>query len=601
MLRRQPTATRGDRTRWLSLVRVLLFGLVLGFWPVASLAQPGSAQDWEPGQLLVQPKAGVADQVLATVFASHNARALDHIPQVDTFVLGVPPDQLETVELSLSRSPHFRSVSRNYLRYLQAATPNDYWYPGQWHLPKIQAPDAWSITVGNADVVIAVVDGGAAAVPDLLPKLLPGINIIEGGTDTSDGGGHGTAVSGVAAAATGNSIGVAGVAWLNNILPVKVYTSTGTTTCSAITNGIVWAADHNADIVNMSFGGPSPCSAEKSAVDYAWSKGAVLVAAAGNDAVNTPYYPAAYSNVIAVASTDADDTLSSFSNYGSWLSVAAPGRNLWTTYANGSYSGFSGTSAAAPVVSGIAGLVRSANPALSNSQVKAIIEQTADDLGAPGFDPVYGWGRVNAYKAVLAAVGTPPPPDSTPPSTSITSPSSGATVSGTTTVSVSASDNVGVTAVGLYLDGALLATDTSPPFSFVWDTTAVNDGTHSLQALASDAAGNSATSTVVSVMVNNGVAVTTPPTVAITSPADGSTVSKTVKINVSAVDAVQLQRVEAYVDGKMLSSASCVASTCTASFSWNTSKGVAKGMHTISASAYDTAGHKGSASATVYK
>src|SRR5262249_30516093 len=243
-----------------------------------------------------------------------------------------------------------------HLRYLQATTPNDYWYPGQWHLPKIGAPQAWDFTVGNPNVVIAIIDGGAAAVPDLTPKLLPGINIIEGGTDTTGDEGHGTAVSGIAAAATNNSIGVAGVAWLSNILPVRVY-SAGATTCSAITSGIVWAADHGARVINMSFGGPSQCSGEKSAIDYAWGKGAVLVAAAGNEGSSTPDYPAAYSNVMAVASTEPDDSHTPSSNYGSWLSVAAPGANLWTTYRNGGYSGFSGTSAATPVVSGVAALV----------------------------------------------------------------------------------------------------------------------------------------------------------------------------------------------------------------------------------------------------
>jgi thermitase len=598
---RQPAATRDPRRRWLDrLAALLIAALVAVPWP--GLAQSGSAQDWEPGELLVQPRAGVPETVLDRIFADQGAQVLLRIPEVDTIVLGVPPARLETIERALSQNPHLKSVGRNYRRYLQATTPDDYWYPGQWHLPKINAPAAWDISVGRADVVIAIVDGGAAAVPDLAPKLLPGINIIEGGTDTSDGGGHGTAVSGVAAAVTDNATGVAGVAWLNPILPVKVYTSTGTTTCSAIISGLTWAADHGAAVINMSFGGPSPCSGEQSAVDYAWGKGAVLVGAAGNDGTSTPTYPAAYGNVVAVASTDADDALSSFSNYGSWLSVAAPGRNLWTTYANGSYSGFSGTSAATAVVSGLAALVRSANPALSNAQVKEILEDTADDLGAPGFDATYGYGRVNAYRAVLAAAGTPPPPaDTTPPSAAITAPAPGATVSGTATVNVSATDDVGVAAVGLYLDGALLASDTTAPFAFAWDTTTSGNGTHTLQAVASDAAGNTGTSTSVSVTVSNAGPDTTPPTVAITSPPNGSTVSKTVKITVSAADGVQVRRVEASVDGKLLGSASCAASACTATFRWNTSKGVAKGPHTITATASDAAGNKSSVSAVVYK
>lgn len=558
--------------------------------------------DWAPGRLLVQPKAGVPAGALAAIFAENSADIEDIISEVNTIVLRVPDDAIETVERALSHNPLFKSVGKDHLRYLYSTTPNDYWYPGEWHLQKIQAPQAWDITVGDANVVIAVIDTGVAAVQDLAQKILPGINIIEGGTNASDDGGHGTAVAGVAAALTDNSIGVAGIGWLNDILPVKVYTSTGSTTCSAITNGIIWAADHGAKIINMSFGGPSECNGEKSAVDYAWGKGAVLVAAAGNDSSITPNYPAAYSNVIGVASTDPDDALSSFSNYGSWLSVAAPGRNLWTTYNTGLYSGFSGTSAAAPVVSGIAGLILSANPTLSNSQVRSIIEQNADDLGAQGFDIYYGWGRVNAYKAVLAAIGTtPPPPDTTAPTASITSPAGGATVSGTVGISVSASDNVSIARVEMYLDGVLFATDTSAPYSFAWDTTLSSNSSHTLQAVAYDAAGNSGASSVVSASVNNFSPDTIAPSITITSPSNGSTISNVVKIKIQASDNVQVRQVGVYVDGKGIGSGICSASSCSLSFSWNT-KGASKGMHTLSADVYDAVGNKGASSpVTVYK
>jgi C1A family cysteine protease len=229
-----------------------------------------------------------------------------------------------------------------------------------------------------------------------------------------------------------------------------------------------------------------------------------------------------------------------------------------------------------------------------------------------------GWGEAGYFEIAYTEVtgtsrfgysvlvydgykGAPPPPDTIPPTVSIVSPASGATVSGTTTVSVSASDNVGVTSVALYLDGALMGNDTTSPFSFAWNTlTASNGQGHSLQAVAYDAAVNSATSTAVNVTVNN-VADTTPPTVMIASPAEGSTVSKIVKVNVNAADGSPLQRVEAYVDGKLLGSVSCAASTCSSSFKWNTNNGVAKGQHTITAYAYDTASNKGTASVTVTK
>src|SRR5258707_11642603 len=143
-------------------------------------------------------------------------------------------------------------------------------------------------------------------------------------TDSSDSMNRGTGVAGAAAASSNNSIGVTGVAWLNDILPVKIFNSTGTTTCSAVDNGIIWAADHGASVINMSFSGTSECSGEASAVSYAWNKGAVLVAAAGNSSSSTANYPAAYANVLGVSATSSSDLFLSSSNFGNWVSVAAP-------------------------------------------------------------------------------------------------------------------------------------------------------------------------------------------------------------------------------------------------------------------------------------
>ncbi len=599
-------------------------------------AAPGTAQpkdegdEWAADQLVVQARGGVSDEQAARMFAKHGAEIIEIIPAVHTYVISVPAGQLDAVRRALAREPQFKSVSKNFARRLQM-TPDDYWYPGEWHLPMIQAPQAWGITVGNANVVIAIVDSGVSPVADLAPKLLPGINLIDS-TDTSDGLNHGTGVAGIAAASTNNSIGVAAVAWLNNILPVKIFNSSGTTTCSAVDNGIIWAADHGASVINMSFSGTGECSGESSAVNYAWNKGAVLVAAAGNSSSSTPNYPAAYTNVLGVSATSSSDLFLSSSDFGNWISVSAPGCGIYTTLNNGGYGGSCGTSVAAPVVSGVAGLVISANPGLSNAQVNSIIEQSADDLGAPGYDQYYGWGRVNAYKAVLAATGAaPPPPDTTPPTASITSPSAGATVSATTTVNVAASDNVGVTRVQLYVDGTSLGFDTSTPFSFAWDTTKASNGSHSLQAIAYDAAGNQASSAVVGVTVSNSVATPTPtptskatptatpaptatptptvaptatpsptpaptaPTVSVISPTNGSSVSNVVRIQVSASDNAPLTQMQAFVDGAMLGSSSCSSASCSGSFNWNTKK-ASKGTHSISAAAYNSSGMVGTSS-----
>jgi len=227
-----------------------------------------------------------------------------------------------------------------------------------------------------------------------------------------------------------------------------------------------------------------------------------------------------------------------------------------------------------------------------------------------------GWGEAGYFQIAYTEVGGTsrfgysvlvydgykdpnPQPDTTQPTVSIASPVSGATVSGTTTVSVSASDNVGVSSVALHLDGAILGTDSTAPFSFAWNTLTAINGSHALQAAAYDAAGNSANSASVNVTVNN-VPDTTPPAVTIASPLNGSTIGKVVKVKVNASDAVSVQRIEAYVDERLIGSASCAAKTCSSSFNLNTNS-MAKGPHTITANAYDAASNKGTASVTVHK
>jgi subtilisin family serine protease len=159
-------------------------------------------------------------------------------------------------------------------------------------------------------------------------------------------------------------------------------------------------------VINISLGGKDRSQALQDAVDYAWAKGVVIVASAMNQSTSTPYYPAACNHVIAVSATDRYDTLASFSNYGDWITLSAPGANILTTSRGGGYGYWSGTSFSSPLTAGVAALVLSVNPSLTNADVVNILEQTADDEGAQGFDQYYGWGRVNAAKAVQRALAT---------------------------------------------------------------------------------------------------------------------------------------------------------------------------------------------------
>ncbi len=206
-----------------------------------------------------------------------------------------------------------------------------------------------------------------------------------------------------------NHIGVAGVSWASAILPLVVVDQDDNASYSNIAAAIEYAADHGARVINLSVGGPKSSTTLQNAVDYAWSKGAVPIAAAMNSAAAAPYYPAACKHAVAVAATDANDHLASFSNYGNWIALSAPGTNILTTMNGGGYGYSNGTSFSAPIAAGVAALCLAVNPALTNAELVSILEQSADDLGAPGFDNYFGWGRVNAFRAVTAAEQSLPP------------------------------------------------------------------------------------------------------------------------------------------------------------------------------------------------
>lgn len=469
--------------------------------------------------------------------------------------------------------------------------PNDPWYANwEWHLRKIQAPTAWSTTEGGSNVVIAILDTGVDGThEDLVSKLVPGWNVYDNNSDTRDVNGHGTLVAGTAAASSNNGVGVASVAWGCSIMPVRISDTTGYAYFSTMASGLTWAADHGARVANLSYRA-STSSTVASAAQYFQSKGGVVTVAAGNEGTFDPSADNPY--VLTVSGTDSNDLLYAWSNSGNNLDVAAPG-SAYTTVNGGGYSAASGTSVAAPIVAGIAALVLSANPALTGDEVQTLLKQSSDDLGLAGWDTSYGWGRVNAARAVTMASGGAV--DSTPPVVTFVTPGSGATVSGTTSVQVGATDDVAVALVTLSLDGAVIGTDNAAPYTFSWNTITSSNGAHTLSASAVDAAGNS-TSASIPVSVSN-TSDRTPPTISITSPANSARVSTPVDVLVSAVDDVGVFKVDLYVDGVFTASSTSAPFTCR----WNARKARA-GAHTLQCKAYDRAGNVGSSSTcTVYR
>jgi subtilisin family serine protease len=321
-------------------------------------------------------------------------------------VVQVPPGtDVAKFIARLSDQPGVKFAEQDSLVY-EAVVSNDIAFPHQWALPKIGAPAAWDISEG-ASVRVAVVDSGVdLSHQDLLGRFdaASGYNFVTRGASPQDDDGHGTHVAGIIGATLNNGIGMAGVANKCTIIPVKVMNSAGTGSSSNVAEGIYWAADHGADVINLSLGAPISSAAIESAVQYAVNRDCVVVAASGNEGSNQVFYPAAAPNVIGVAATDKNDVRPGFSNYGPNVDISAPGLDIYSTWPGGTYRWGSGTSMSAPHVSGVVALIRAKNPSWTRAMVERQLLGTALDLGAVGRDDYFGYGRVQADRALTTTV-----------------------------------------------------------------------------------------------------------------------------------------------------------------------------------------------------
>ncbi|TCP58233.1 thermitase [Tumebacillus sp. BK434] len=369
-----------------------------------SAAQPEAKPEVQPqavaglsDQIIVKFKAGKSD-VSAAVASNAGANVKKSLKNGDK-VLKVKNGKASEALAKLQADPNVEYAEIDHVMSINV-TPNDPSYASQYHLPKIQAPQAWDYQKGSTAVKIAIVDTGVDLThPDLSGKIIAGYNFVSGNTNANDDQGHGTHCAGIATASTNNSKNGAGVDWNARIMPVKVLNSAGSGYTSDIIDGVYWAADHGANVISMSLGGGAFSSTFQTAINYAWSKGAVIVAAAGNNGNTAVQYPANYSNVLSVAATTSTDAKASFSTYGTWVDIAAPGNAIYSTARGGGMTTMSGTSMATPVVAGVAGLVwarygTSASPATIVNKINS----TADKITGTGSYWING--RVNAYKAV---------------------------------------------------------------------------------------------------------------------------------------------------------------------------------------------------------
>jgi subtilisin family serine protease len=376
----------------------------------AALAAMGShafAEQVDTGEVrvIVKLKPAMRDADFKGKLNARGASQRGEIRGINARVIRAPKASAALLKGELERDANIEYVEPDFTAQALGTSNDPYFVQGsQWHLSKILAPTAWDTTTGSSAQPIAVIDSGVSpSHPDLVGKVLPGRDFVANDYDANDENGHGTAVAGTVSPASNNLVGVCGVTWSNPILPVRVLDANGSGSYSAIANGIIYAADNGAKVINLSLGGTSSSRALQDAVNYAWNKQCVLVAAAGNNGSNVAFYPAACSNVVAVSATNISDTRPSWSNFGSYVDVSAPGADILSVYGSDQYAAWNGTSFSSPVASGVVALMLAAKPTLTNAQLVDILIKNSDDIGTAGYDVYYGNGRVNASRAVTAA------------------------------------------------------------------------------------------------------------------------------------------------------------------------------------------------------
>jgi len=390
---------------------LLATALLIGCW-----AAPAQAQ-----RLLVKFDPEVGGREASRTLARENAAQLRTIPGIGVRVISVSNGSARRARRSLNRNPGVRFAEPDATARPQETIPDDPYFPqgtysiqsGAWGWYQTQTTRAWDVTEGDPGVVIAILDTGLKpASLDFDGQLVPGYNVLTGTSDTVSGAGnHGTYVAGVAGLAADTASGNAGYCPGCRIMPVQVGTDSGAT-YGNMAAGITWAVDHGARVLNLSWAGTASSSTLASAVAYARSRGAVVFAAAGNSNAEAPTYPSATPGVLGVAGVASSGKKAGDSNFGSWVAVAAPEGNMtaWPTI-NGApgYGAVGGTSLAAPAAAGIAGLLLSADPALSGSQVEQALETSATPVPFQ-----VATGEVDAT-AALQAIGISDPQIPSPP------------------------------------------------------------------------------------------------------------------------------------------------------------------------------------------
>lgn len=359
---------------------------------------------YSPNQVIVKFSVDISSEIKNRSIRRTDAKIVTEIPAVGATILKVPDGEVRTSIDELLGQPGVIYAEPNYFVEMTDIIPNDPGWGNQYNLTAIRAPAGWELNTGEVWVTIAIIDSGVdISHPDLFVRILPGHDFVNNDSDPQDDNGHGTHVAAIAAASTNNAVGIAGVNWGANILPIKVLNVSGNGTYANVANGIIWATDQGAQVINLSLGGASPSFVLSDAVNYAYNHGVTLVASSGNAGAHAVLYPAAYPAVIAVGATDSSNSWAGFSNYGSEIDVVAPGVNIYSAYPGGGYGYRSGTSMSTPHVSGLAAILWGI-PGNSPARIRMLIESTTLDLGDSGWDEFFGFGLIQMDAAIQQAL-----------------------------------------------------------------------------------------------------------------------------------------------------------------------------------------------------
>jgi len=462
-----------SKTFKILILILIITGIVFGFgldkrgvaqeelplFEYKELRKPG-LERYVSDEIIVKFKPDVPAEKINEIYQREQIPQEKYVsPYAGFRVLKIPAGKtVEEMVYVFQKNPLVDYAEPNFYAYT-SMVPNDPYYVYQWHFDDdhtynngsvggsnpyggangggIRMEEAWNITTGSSSVIVAVVDTGIRIGTDLVNTcFVQGYDFINNDTDPIDDNGHGTHVAGTIAQRTNNGAGVAGIAFSTCLMPVKVLNAAGSGTYQQVADGIMYATNNGAKVINLSLGGSSPSATLENAVAYAYNQGVTVLAASGNDNTSDVDYPARYNNyVIAVGATRYDEQKADYSNYGTSLDIAAPGgqncvdsfaRKCVTNDQNGDgyadgvlqqtftirgatitwgYYFFNGTSMSTPHVAGVAALILAQNPTFTPDQVRQRLQTTAEDKGTTGWDQYYGYGIVDAYAALTY---TPP-------------------------------------------------------------------------------------------------------------------------------------------------------------------------------------------------